>query len=104
MRPAPTCAVLFAVAVVTGCSDPAPPAPYVHEEGGIRVTVEHQPPRIEVVRVADGEVIFDGGVPSFRTASAEIETQVGSFKFDEDTTAPWTEITSFSPIAIDEDG
>jgi len=103
--------VLLIGALLGACGDDREDPPVTIEAHGVRVTVTPVPARIEVVRVADGEVIFDGsyGGPAgtsapphvaaaFRSATAEIETQTGAFKIEEDPVAPWQGVATFQQV------
>ena len=95
---------LAALALVAGCGDDLRPEPHVLELDGVRITVTEAPARIEIVRISDGEVIFDGPAARFRAAEPTIETQVGAFKIEEDDDAPWREVETLQFVEARSDG
>lgn len=97
-------AALISLFWLAGCGDDLRSPPHVLEVDGVRITVTEAPARIEIVRVADGEVIFDGLAARFRDADPRIETQVGAFKIEEDPDAPWRDIGTLQFVEERPDG
>jgi alpha-glucosidase len=106
-----------AIVMLGSCGDDLRGAPTVLDADGVRVTVWESPARIEVVRIADGAVIFDGapgGAASsvdpphvalaFRQATPTIETQVGAFKIEDDRDAVWSGVVTFQESYLPGDG
>ncbi len=94
--------VLVAALVIglAGCGDDLEDPAVVIESATVRVTVTPVPARIEIVRLSDGEVIFDGAsdIAAFRDHSPEIETQTGAFRIEEDRDTPWRVVETFKHV------
>ncbi len=112
MRALLVLSTLSALVPAAACGDNAAAPPVVIDGADVTVTIEQAPARIVVVRKADGEVIFDGlpggavdaptaphVAAAFRAATAEVETQVGAFRFAEDAVAPWTGVETIQAVA-----
>ncbi len=96
---------LIATLPLFACGDDLLAPPTVIEAHGVRATVTTAPARIEIVRLSDGEVLLDTlpGSLAFRDATPEIEFQTGTFRIEDDRTAPWTEVDTLPVVRASAD-